>query len=162
MLIRPGWDSDADGFIALIQRCWADYPGCVLDLEHEERKLLALASYYGGRGGALWVADDGGVVGMVAVEPAGPAIWELCKLYVHPDCHGSGLADTLLDTAEAHAVAAGALRLVLWTDTRFLRAHRFYEERGWLRDGPIRALGDLSRSLEFGYAKPVDGLLDAY
>ena len=74
-----------------------------------------------------------------------------------------GLAPALLATAEAHARAAGATRLVLWSDTRFDRAHRFYEKRSYVRHGPIRVLHDISNSLEFGYAKPVAGIevLDA-
>lgn len=52
---------------------------------------------------------------------------------------------------------------MLWSDTRFERAHGFYERRGYVRTGPIRVLNDLSNSLEFGYAKPVHGVevLDA-
>jgi GNAT superfamily N-acetyltransferase len=46
----------------------------------------------------------------------------------------------------------------LWSDTRFDRAHRFYEKRGYVRSGPLRALGDKSNSVEFGYAKPLTGL----
>ncbi len=159
MLLRPGRDSDADGFIALIGRCWADYPGCVLEIEHEERELLALESYCTARGGRLWIAEDAGVVvGMAAILPAGDGVWELKRLYVHPGHHGSGLAHRLLDAVEAHAAEAGAVRLVLWSDTRFTRAHRFYEKRSWVREGPIRALDDRSRTLEFGYGKPLDGV----
>lgn len=159
MRLRPGRDGDAEGLIALTTRCWADHPGCVLDLEHEERKLFALASHFAERGGALWVAEDGGaVVGMAAAQPGDGGAWEVAKLYVHPDCHGSGLAHRLQDAAEAHAAAQGARRLTLWTDTRFTRAHRFYEKRSFVRSGPVRALGDLSRSLEFAYAKPLDGV----
>ncbi len=160
MLLRPGRDGDAEGFIALIDRCWSDYPGCVLEMEHEERELFALESYCAGRGGALWTAEDAGVVvGMAAILPAKDGVWELKKLYVHPDAHGSRLGQHLLQTAEAHAAAAGASRLVLWSDTRFTRAHRFYEKQSWVREGPIRALDDISRTLEFGYAKPLDGVL---
>jgi len=158
--LRPGRDSDAAGLIALIGRCWADYPGCILDVEREEQKLLALATYYGERGGAVWVAEDGGaIVGMAATLPAAGDAWEIAKLYVHPDCHGSGLAHRLLDVAEAHAMAGGAQCLTLWTDTRFVRAHRFYEKRSWVRAGPVRAIGDLSCSIEFDYVKPLDGVL---
>ena len=76
---------------------------------------------------------------------------------------GTDLAPRLLATAEAHARAAGATRLVLWSDTRFDRAHRFYEKHSYIRHGPIGVLHDLSNSLEFGYAKPVSGIevLDA-
>ena len=163
-MIRPGRDGDSPGIIALIRRCWADYPGCILDVDREEPGLLAPASHFAGRGGALWVAEAAGaVVGMAAAVPVDGPAWEICKVYVHPDRHGAGLAQALLDTAERHAIAAGATCLRLWTDTRFDRAHRFYEKRSWVRDGPIRALDDLSGSLEFGYAKPVDGVtvLDA-
>ncbi len=89
--------------------------------------------------------------------------WEICRVYVRPSHHGSGLGHTLLDIAEAHAMGAGAARLVLWSDTRFDRAHRFYEKRSYVRAGAIRVLHDISNSLEFAYAKPVHGIemLDA-
>jgi GNAT superfamily N-acetyltransferase len=48
---------------------------------------------------------------------------------------------------------------VLWTDTRFEAAHRFYEKRGFVRQGSIRILDDISNSLEFRYAKPLTGLV---
>lgn len=163
VLIRPGRDSDAAGVIALIGRCWADYPNCILDVE-DEPGLLAPASTYAAQGGPLWVAEDAGVViGMVATVPQGGGDWEVCRVYAHPDLHGTGLGRRLLDTAEAHAAGAGATRLHLWTDTRFDRAHRFYEKRGYVRTGPIRALDGVPDVLEFGYAKPIEGVqvLDA-
>lgn len=172
VVIRPGRDADADGVIALVGACWSMYPGVILDVDGEVPELRALASYYAAAGGALWVADaDAGVigdavatiVGMIATQPLEDGAWEICKVYVHPDAHGGGLAHRLLDLAEAHAMAAGATRLVLWSDTRFDRAHRFYEKRSYVRAGPIRVLDDISHSLEFAYGKPVDGVwtLDA-
>jgi GNAT superfamily N-acetyltransferase len=162
--IRPGRDADAPGFIALIGACWAEYPGIVLDVDAELPELHALAAYYAAKGGALWTAEAAGcVVGMIAVVPAGDSAWEICRLYVLAPWRGAGLAHRLLDQAETHARGAGGTRLLLWSDTRFERAHRFYEKRGYVRTGPIRVLNDLSNSLEFGYAKPVDGVatLDA-
>lgn len=163
-IIRPGRDSDADPIIALIGACWSQYPGVLLDVDGEMPELRALASYYADKGGALWVAEAGGtVVGMIATSPLDAGAWEICRVYVLPDHHGGGLGHRLLDTAEAHAIAAGAQRLVLWSDTRFDRAHRFYEKRSYVRSGPIRVLDDISHSLEFAYAKPVNGIerLDA-
>lgn len=152
LTIRPGRDGDAAGFVALVGRCWADYPGVILDVEREEPQLLALASYYAGQGGALWVAGE--VQGMAAVRPSGGGAWEVCKVYVHPALHGAGWGAALMDVAEGHAVAAGARVLELWTDTRFLRAHRFYEKRGYVRGGR-RALHDLSESEEWQYSRAV-------
>jgi GNAT superfamily N-acetyltransferase len=176
--IRPGEDADAERLIGLIGACWAMYPGVRMDVDGEMPELRMLATYYARAGGALWVAEDGGAVtGMAATRPSGvvapviargeatrqSAAWEICRVYVHPSQHGTGLAHGLLNTAEAHATESGAARLVLWSDTRFDRAHRFYEKRSYVRAGPIRVLHDISNSLEFAYGKPVNGIemLDA-
>lgn len=65
--------------------------------------------------------------------------------------------------AETHAIDGSADRLALWSDTRSIRAHRFYEKWSYVRSGPIRALDDISNSLEYAYTKPVNGIemLDA-
>jgi GNAT superfamily N-acetyltransferase len=135
-----------------------------MDVDAELPQYRALASYYADLGGALWAAEaDGQIVGMVATRPLPEETWEICQVYVMPSLHGSGLGHRLLDLAEGHALSAGATRLVLWSDTRFDRAHRFYEKRSYVRSGPVRVLADISNSLEYGYAKPVNGIevLDA-
>jgi GNAT superfamily N-acetyltransferase len=162
--IRPGRDSDADGFIAVISACWGEYPSIIIDIDAELPELRALASYYAGKGGALWTAEtEGKIVGMIGVVPRSDGAWEIVRLYMLQPYRGTDLAPRLLAIAEAHARAAGATRLVLWSDTRFDRAHRFYEKHSYVRHGPIGVLHDISNSLEFGYAKPVAGIevLDA-
>jgi GNAT superfamily N-acetyltransferase len=160
-MIRPGRDEDAEGFIRLIGECWAEFPNCILDVDGEAPELRALASYFAAAGGALWAAErDGALVGMVGTRPLNSdQAYEICRMYVAAPERGTGLAQRLLDAAEAHARAAGAQRLVLWTDTRFDAAHRFYEKRGYVRQGAIRILDDISKSLEFRYAKPAAGLV---
>jgi GNAT superfamily N-acetyltransferase len=156
--LRPGRDSDASGFIALVDTCWAEYPGCVMDLDGEVPELRALATYYAQQNGALWAAEhEGRVVGMVATKPLAHGTWELCKMYAYADQRGTGLAQSLVTAVEAHARANGATEMRRWSDTRFDRAHRFYEKSSYLRAGPIRALNDLSNSMEFEYAKPLTG-----
>ena len=157
---RDGRDADAAGFIALIGACWAEYPGCVLDVDGEVPELRALASHYAAKGGALWAAEaDGAIIGMAGVAPLDGAVWEMNKLYVAGTHRGTGLAQSLMTAAESHARAAGATEVKLWSDTRFERAHRFYEKLGYVRAGPIRVLHDLSNSLEFPYAKPLRGVV---
>ena len=56
-MIRPGRDSDADGFIAVTWACWSKYPGIRMDVDAEMPEYRALASYYAGQGGALWTAE---------------------------------------------------------------------------------------------------------
>ena len=125
-----------------------------MDVDREMPELRALGSYYAVTGGQLWVAEaDSEVVGMIAVRPVDRMNWEVCRVYVDPGLHGSGLGRALLDRAEGHAVAAGAARLTLWSDTRFSRAHRFYANRGYVRCGPVRVLHDISNSEEFGYVR---------
>jgi len=154
-VLRAGRDEDAAEFIALIGACWAEYPGCVMDVDGEVPELRALASYYAKHNGTLWVAEvPGRVVGMVGTRPLGDGAWEICKMYVSADCRGGGVAGALIDAAEAYARAAGARQMQLWTDTRFERAHRFYEKRGYVRQAPLRMLNDLSNSVEYYYVKP--------
>jgi GNAT superfamily N-acetyltransferase len=162
-VLRAGRDGDAEGFIALISACWAEYPGCVMDLDGEVPELRALASYYGAKGGALWAAEQGGrVVGMVGTAPldggAPGDVWEICKMYAYAAQRGTGLAQALIAAAEGHARGRGATAMRLWSDTRFDRAHRFYEKCSYVRAGPIRVLDDLSHSLEFEYGKPLAGV----
>ena len=153
-VLRPGRDDDAAGFIALIGGCWAEYPGCVMDLDGEVPELRALASYYAGQGGALWAAEcDGVVVGVVGTRPLEGGAWEICKMYVASEQRGTGLAQALLEAAEGHARRHGAAVMKLWSDTRFTRAHRFYEKHNYAPSGPDRALHDKSGSIEFAYAR---------
>ncbi|MBO0710365.1 MAG: GNAT family N-acetyltransferase [Acetobacteraceae bacterium] len=157
--MRPGRDADADGFIALISACWSEYPAIVFDVDAELPEFRWLASYYAAKGGRVWAAEVcGRIVGMIAAAPSGSAAFEIGRLYVYPQWRGTGLAYRLLDRAEEYARAAGAYRLALWSDTRFERAHRFYEKCSYVRSGPVRALNDLSNTLEYGYAKPLSAL----
>lgn len=157
-MLRPGTDADADAYIRLIGDAWAEFPGVIFDVDGELPELRGLASYFERLGGTLWLAQDG--QGMVATRPLREdGAWEIGRMYVAKSARGSGLAQTLLRTAEEHARAHGAERMVLWTDTRFEAAHAFYEKAGYVRQGAIRILDDLSKSLEFRYTKPSLGLV---
>ena len=105
----------------------------------------------------------GAVDGMVATAPMKDGRWQICQIYVRPGMQGTGLGHRLLEAAEQHAVAADATEMVLWTDTRFNQAHRFYERHSYLRAGPNRPLADIGNTLEYRYAKPRYGVrrLDA-
>jgi GNAT superfamily N-acetyltransferase len=157
-LLRAGTDADTETYIRLIGSAWAEYPGIVFDVDAELPELRALATHFAEKGGRIWLEEGGR--GMIATRPMREdQAFEICRLYVDRSARGTGLAQALLGAAEAHARAQGAERLVLWTDTRFEAAHRFYEKRGYVRQGSIRILDDLSNSLEFRYAKPVKGLV---
>jgi GNAT superfamily N-acetyltransferase len=157
--IRAGRDVDAEGYIALVRGAWLEYPGCVFDVDADAPDLRAWASHVGAQGGAVWTAQrDGAVVGMVGTHPLDGSAWELVRMYVAPDIRGAGLAARLVSAVEDHARGAGASELVLWSDTRFARAHAFYEKMDFVRSGPIRVCNDLSNTLEFRYRKPLAGV----
>lgn len=157
-VLRPGRDEDADGFIQVVSGCWGEYPGCVTDIDGEAPELRRLASHCASLGGAVWAAEaDGGIVGLACTTPLADDAWQLGKMYVARPWRGSGVAHDLIDAAELYARAHGAARMRLWSDTRFDRAHRFYEKRDYVRAGPLRVLGDKSNSIEFAYAKPLAG-----
>jgi len=122
--IRDARDSDGAGLIRLIGACWAEYPGCVLDVDGEVPELRAIATHFRGRGGRFWVieAEEGpaGILGCVGAAPAADSDgWELLKLYVGPRARGRGLGARLTDLVEDLAQASDARFVELWSDTRF-------------------------------------------
>lgn len=155
--IRPARDSDGDGIAALMQEAFAEYDGCLFDRAAEFPELDAIASYYKARGGVIWVAEmDGRVVGSMATAPTRDAdapagTWEVFKVYVAQAARRRGLARTLYAHVLERVQAEGAPELRLWTDTRFLDAHRFYESCGFVLSGEPRELHDISLTLEFPY-----------
>ncbi len=157
-LVRAGRDEDAAGLIDLIGGVWSEYPGCVLDVDREEPDLRAIATAFAGKGGAFWSATDrqGVIVGSAGVVPLKSAgRYELKKLYVAKSQRGAGLGSRLLGWAENETRRRGAAVLELWSDTRFLDGHRFYERHGYVRGSLTRELHDLSNTVEFHYSKRV-------
>jgi putative acetyltransferase len=153
--LRLAHDDDGWDVIALIGACWSEYPGCVMDVHGECPDLLAPARAYARLGGTFWVAADpcGTVIATVGWRPLDASTAELERLYVNPRWRRHGLAARLTDLVEQTAMASGATIVELWSDSRFLTAHRFYERFGYVRSGPDRELGDLSRTREHHYVK---------
>jgi GNAT superfamily N-acetyltransferase len=154
VLIREARDGDSAALIELIGACYAEYPGCVLDVEGEEPWLRAPATAYAGWQGRLWVAERAGeVVGSGGFRPRAPGVGGVHHLYVARRARRQGLATILLDLVETEARRRGAGRIDLWSDTRFTDAHRFYRRLGYLRSPDTRELGDLSHSVEYHFLK---------
>jgi len=150
--IRPAVDVDGAGLARLIADVFGEYEGCPF-LMSDFPELAAPASHYRRRGGVLWVAEvDGAVVGSIAVSsPDGDGVFEINKVYVDRRLRGTGLAQTLYATAIAEARVRGAHTLKLWSDTRFLSGHRFYEKLGFTRQPVVRFVPDATDCWEFSY-----------
>jgi GNAT superfamily N-acetyltransferase len=152
--VRHVRDDDSAGLIELIGACWAEYPGCVLDIDREEPWLRAPAAAYAASGGTCWVVEDGGdIVACVGIKPLPDGAAELKSLYVAARARRRGLGERLTGLVESEAARLGASRIVLWSDTRFGDAHRLYERLGYVRTGRTRELHDLSQTVEYEFVK---------
>jgi putative acetyltransferase len=92
-----------------------------------------------------------GCVGFTPAHAAGGI--ELRKLYVAKDARRIGLGNRLCELIESEAQRRAAAFVELWSDTRFLDAHRLYEKRGYVRGPQTRELHDISSSVEYFYRK---------
>ncbi len=152
--IRDGLDADSSGLIALVDGCFEEYAGCVLDLEGIDGDLVNPATAFRRQGGRLWVAVAGGkIVGSIGygVKDGGETV-ELKKLYVNRAHRRRGLASRLYALVHAAAVSHGAKAIDLWSDKRFLEAHAFYLSKGFSRLDESRFLNDPSKTTEYHFA----------
>ncbi len=153
IVLRAARDADGPGVIAVVAAAYAEYPGCVLDVEAETPELKAPASAYARRSGRFWVAaEEARILGCVACLPAPEHGLEMEKLYVARAARRYGLGTRLLDLVEAEATARQAGYIMLWTDTRFEAAHAFYRAHGFCQTG-LRERDDASQSVEYGFRK---------
>jgi GNAT superfamily N-acetyltransferase len=152
--LRAVRDDDATALCALIGGVYAEYPGCVLEIDGQDAELLSLATTIAARSGEMWVVErDGVLVACCGWVPSGPGVVQLRRLYVAVQARRQGLGGRLADLVERTARDVGAEQLELWSDTRFTDAHRLYESRGYVRGTETRDLHDASNSVEYHYLK---------
>ena len=153
--LRAVQNSDAQDLFGLITLCFADYPGCFVDPHDDLPDLCKPATYIAAKGGALWVIDDsrGRVAACCGIDFPEPGKAEVHRLYVRPDMRRAGLAQRLMEQCEAFAIDRGVKKIVLWSDTRFETAHRFYARRGYSQSPEPRKLDDISHSFEYFFEK---------
>ncbi|MBL7490282.1 GNAT family N-acetyltransferase [Frankia sp. AgB1.9] len=177
--LRPVQDEDGPAVQGLIGAAWAEYPGCVLDVDGEEPWMRAPATAYTGDRdparyrGRMWVVEDkvdenrvvededGGRAGLlaasVAVRETAPGWVELKSLYVAASARRRGLGQALVFLVEREARRRHAQVVELWSDTRFSDAHRLYERLGYRSAGRTRDLHDLSNTTEIHFTKDLLG-----
>ena len=150
MKIRPVIKRDIPRIIKLIAEIWNEYD-CVLDTETEEKALLAPGEFFRARNGEFWIAaEKTKIVATVAVMLDKKKNAELKYLYVGKDFRKIGLGEKLTRTAIKFAEMKGAAEMILWSDTRFTKAHKLYEKLGFEQFGE-RQLRDLNNSKEIGF-----------
>jgi putative acetyltransferase len=152
-LLRTTIPSDVPAIHSLIAEIYAEYD-CKFDVEEEERHLLTPGPYFRASGGEFWVVEaEGEILATVAVMLHEDAS-ELKSLYVHPSLRRQGWGRKLTELAMEHARLAGKSRMFLWSDTRFLDAHRLYRSMGFEKCGE-RDLHDVNNTSEYGFEMPI-------
>lgn len=153
--LRPIRPEDSPAVIDLVSSAYDEYEGCVLDLPGVDDDLPVLAQRWAAAGGGGWVVDrpDVGVVAVVGWAPVRAGVVELKRLYVSSSARGRGLGSALATLVLAAASEHGAELVELWSDTRFLDAHRLYERVGFERQPETRDLHDPSDTTEYRYTR---------
>ena len=146
---RPTIPEDVPGIHALISEVYAEYD-CVLEVETDERHLLEPGPYFRAHGGEFWVVEEGGNIRATAAVMLHEDAGELKSLYVHPALRRQGWGQRLTTLAIDYARASGRRKMILWSDTRFLDAHRLYRRLGFRETGR-RELHDSNNSIEYGF-----------
>jgi len=82
-------------------------------------------------------APGGTVVGTIACQDVGRGLGHLRGMAVLPGWQGRGVADALIEAAEAELLRAGCRRVHLHTTRPLARAHRFYARHGFRLTGEV-------------------------
>jgi len=155
--LRPARDDDSEPLATLIAASFAEYPNCLFEWS-EFPELRRPASHSAAKGGRLWIADapGGGIAASLGVTPVPEQnAVEITKVYAAPEFRGSGLAQALFGEALRFAEGGGYGEIMLWSDSRFARGHRFYEKLGFRRWPGERYLADVSSTWEYHYRLPL-------
>jgi putative acetyltransferase len=155
LTVVPAKTSDIPSFIRVIGHTFVEYDW-VWNPKVEVPDLFQFEKSYLHDKAAFWVVKDGDdeVVGGVGVDiPGGdaPQVAELHRLYLLAKARGQKLGTQLTLRALHWAKGKGCKKLIAWTDTRFLSAHRMYEGAGFKKTGKRKLEGDVNDAFEFGF-----------
>ena len=141
--LRTATSDDQPGIIALIDAVFREYDDQIW-LEGCDADLADLDGNYFRPGGHFWVLDDAGrIVGSHAALPTEtPGVCTFRRLYLAAALRGAGWGDRLMQHNLDWARQQGFRRVEFWSDTRFARAHEFFQRLGFQRGAAIRDVHD--------------------
>lgn len=144
-VLRQAKVEDQPGIIALISACYGEY-GDKICLEDADSDLLAVPEHYVNMGGDFVVLVQGEqVIGTHAVHPiqGKEGVFTFRRLYLDAAYRGTTKAGhELFQWAIDTSRSLGAKRIEFWSDTRFTRAHRFFEKFAFKTTGERRTMTD--------------------
>lgn len=155
--VREPLNSDAKALISLVQGCFDEYEGVFLEPDGLDVDLNTYATALQDINGKGYVleTEEKNIVGLVSGAPTeAENTYQLKRLYLQANHRGGGTASGLLRLIEQDAMAQKSVMfLVLWSDVKFERAHRFYEREGFKKTGETRELHDISGTVEYAFLK---------
>ena len=141
-MMRKYRNQDQELIIKMIDSIYQEY-GDSIYLQDADSDLLDIEANYLNHG-EFWVAtsDDTEVIGCIAIKPGedNNIAW-LKRFYLLSEFRGLGIAQEMHDTAVQWCKKNGITELHLWSDTRFKRAHLFYQKNSYLQTD-IRDMND--------------------
>lgn len=113
--------------------------GVDLEFQHFAAEVAGLPGSYAPPGGRLLLArQHGRAAGCVAMQPLQGTACEMKRLYVRPECRGTGLGRVLAERIMAEARGIGYTRMFLDTLPSMKGAQQLYERLGFRDVAPYR------------------------
>lgn len=154
--IREASPVDSRTIIDIVKQVF-DYYNLTFQADTEIPDIQDIDSYYTGNGKRLFVVSDSNYCLGCAGLSLTNAHAELKRVYIHPQYWNNGIGSDLVNHALNIAGSHKKNYVELWSDTRFERSHRFYENLGFIYSGRVRPLNDINKSFEYHFYKTLDG-----
>ena len=141
-IIRPANNKDSPAIISLIDTVLGEWNDRVC-LDEAEKDLLNIESHYFDQGGIFVVLETNGeITGTHAVLPIDEMTCSFKRLYLQKYLRGGSSGNNLLQWTIDWAKQEKFQKIEFWSDTRFARAHQFFNRFGFKKNGQIRKMTD--------------------
>jgi ribosomal protein S18 acetylase RimI-like enzyme len=135
--IRQATTADADGVLECLRAAFAPFRDAYTDAAYDDTVLTdgSLRDRLADMTVLVALDGSGRVIGTIAYKVSGDGEGHLRGMAVLPECQGHGMADQLLERAEAELRKENCSLISLDTTEPLQRAMRFYERHGYRRSG---------------------------
>jgi GNAT superfamily N-acetyltransferase len=135
--IRRASPSDASGILECLRTAFEPYRAAYTPAAFADTVLTpeTIRNRFKRMSVFVAVADDNQIVGTIACAVIKAGEGHLRGMAALPEWHGRGVAEKLLQSAEAELADGGCWRTTLNTTEPLHRATRFYEKHGYAASG---------------------------